>query len=76
MKEIISDVHCEYHGETNLIHFVVEFPDGTEKCIRQVMPDYVPDWAEQYGEAEDYEEWYNTALEEAHFQGYVLEGEE
>jgi hypothetical protein len=54
---------------------IAELEDGTEVPIWAVNgndPDEIPPW--ETSEAE-YERWYNLALDEAHDQGFVLEGE-
>lgn len=51
----------------------VEFPDGTTEPIWAVNGNEgTPDWEK---DEKAYEEWYNRALDEAHRQGYILEGE-
>lgn len=78
-KIIISDIHCEYHFETGYLEFIVEFPSGEEKIIRQLVPEDVPTFATVSDDDEieltDYEDWYNEALKDAYNQGYILEGE-
>lgn len=54
---------------------IAELEDGTEVPVWAVNgndPDEIPPW--ETSEAE-YERWYNLALDEAHDQGFVLEGE-
>lgn len=54
---------------------IAELEDGTEVPIWAVNgndPHEIPPW--ETSEAE-YERWYNLALDEAHDQGFVLEGE-
>ena len=79
-KIIIDDIHVEWHGEDGTLHFIVEFENGEEKCIRTVMPETTPSFVDAATDEEfdcsDYEEWYNEALEDAHKQGYYLSGEE
>lgn len=51
----------------------VEHPDGTTEPIWAVNGNEgTPDWEK---DEKSYEEWYNRALDEAHRQGYYLEGE-
>ena len=76
-RTIITDLHVEWHGETGMLHYVVEFEDGSEHTILTFMPKKTPEFPftgcdEDKG---DYQEWYNDALECAHEQGFVLEGE-
>ena len=54
---------------------IAELEDGTEVPVWAVNgndPDEIPPW--ETSDAE-YEKWYNLALDEAHDQGFVLEGE-
>lgn len=76
---IITDVHAEWHPEHGSVAFVVEFADGQESTIANVMPEKEPSFAsavtDEEFECSDYQEWYNEALDAAHRQGYWLEGE-
>lgn len=70
---LIEDVHVEWHGETGDIRFYVEFPDGKELEIASIVPDHEPDFADgNCEESEDYQDWYNEALNTAKQQGYVM----
>lgn len=70
-KRIISDLHLFAIGDQWGAE--VEFPDGSTEPIWAVNGNEgIPDWDKN---EKSYEEWYNRALEEAHRQGFCLEGE-
>lgn len=74
MTKLIRDVRAEWHGETGTIHLLGEKINGKEFLLTEIMTDE-PSFTMGNFENSDYEEWYNLALEEAHKQGYILEGE-
>ena len=78
-RTTIVDVWPEWHEETGKIHFVVEVDADTLITIASFVPKSRPLFADattfEELDISDYGEWYDMALEEAHRQNYVLEGE-
>lgn len=62
---IIDDVHPYFLGEHDTILVVVEHLDGHEEELIELPAN----------EKDDYEVWYNDALEAAHRFGFILAGE-
>lgn len=72
-KTVVTDLRLFARGDQ--WGAVVELQDGTEVPVWAVNghdPREVPPWED---DEKAYEDWYNRALEEAHRQGYWLEGE-
>lgn len=72
-KEMVSDLRLFARGDQ--WGAVVVLLDGTEVPVWAVNgndPAETPPWLK---DDKSYEDWYNRALEEAHRQGYLLEGE-
>ena len=78
MKKVIEDVHAEWHGETGSVLLIAEDLDGSETVMAKFVPTSAPSFADASipDDASDYGDYYNMALEEAHRQGMVIQGEE
>ena len=78
-KTIIEDIHFEWHAESyEPLHVFVDFADGSSKRIARILPEKRPLFLEEdenLFDQKEYEEWYNSALDDAHRQGYILSGE-
>lgn len=71
MSKIITDIRLFAIGDQWGAE--VEYPDGSTEPIWAVNGNQgSPDWE---NDEKEYEEWYNRALDEAHKQGFKLEGE-
>jgi hypothetical protein len=69
--KIITDLHLFAIGDQWGAE--VEYPNGATEPIWAVNGNEgTPDWER---DEKSYEEWYNRALDEAHKQGFKLEGE-
>lgn len=72
-KKVMVDIHLFAMGDQ--WGAVAKLEDGTDVPIWAVNgndPREIPPWETSESE---YEMWYNTALEEAHAQGFVLKAE-
>lgn len=74
---LIEDVHAEWHPEQGVVKLIAENLDGTEFLLDEVMPLFEPSFADESipSDGNDYEDWYNLALEAAHKMGYIIAGE-
>lgn len=73
----IQDVRAEYDHASGAVKLIAEHLNGEEVVMIEYIPLIKPLFADETlpADANDYQDYYNDALEEAHLRGLYIAGE-